>query len=83
MPSTNLAACLQMTIDGLGVAALLAPMVENEIATGELSQLDYRWVPKPLDFYARYDVARSAQLVERAAQLAVDVANEFIARMEH
>jgi len=32
VPSSNLSACVQMTIDGFGVAALLMPLVEKEIA---------------------------------------------------
>lgn len=70
VPSSNLSACLQMTVDGYGVAALLAPMVEQELADGQLIKVDYPWVPEPLSFAARYDRSKSSSVVQSAAEIA-------------
>lgn len=77
VPSSNLAACLQMTTDGYGVAALLAPMVEDEIANGQLIQLDYPWVPEPLSFAARFDKSKSSSVVQSAAEIAHECAKKY------
>lgn len=82
VPSSNLSACLHMTIDGLGIAALLLPMVEAELAAGELEQINYDWVPQPLSFFARYDAGKSSLLVDHAAELATTVAKDFIQHRE-
>ena len=70
VPSSNLSACLQMTVDGYGVAALLAPMVEQELANGQLINVDYQWAPEPLRFAARYDRSKSSSVVQSAAEIA-------------
>jgi DNA-binding transcriptional LysR family regulator len=70
VPSSNLSACLQMTVDGYGVAALLAPMVEQELANGQLIKVDYQWAPEPLSFAARYDLSKSSSVVQSAAEIA-------------
>jgi len=70
VPSTNMAACIQMTREGLGVACLPKVMVNEDVATGRLVQLAYPWHPDPLLFYARYDGDTAAHFVVEAAQLA-------------
>jgi len=77
VPSSNLAACLQMTTDGYGVASLLAPMVADEIAKGQLIQLDYPWAPDPLSFAARYDKSKSSSVVQSAAEIAHQCAKKY------
>ena len=67
VPSSNLAACIHMTIDGYGSATVPAAMVINELQSGELNQINYPWTPRSLSFYARYDAEKSAQFVHRAA----------------
>ncbi len=74
VPSTNLALCQTMTLDGLGIAALPEAMVAEDITEGRLVGLDYPWVPDPLHFFARFDADRAAQSVRQAAQLAAVVA---------
>ncbi len=76
VPSTNLAACLQMTCDGLGIACMPEAMVRDEIKAGVLTRLHYPWVPEPLRFSARYD-ADSPLYVADAAQLASLTAASF------
>lgn len=77
VPSSNLAACLQMTIDGYGIAALLAPMVEQELRAGQLVQLNYNWTPEPLSFAARFDKQTSSSVIQSAADIAHQCAQAY------
>ncbi len=77
VPSSNLSACLQMTVDGYGVAALLAPMVEQELANAQLIKVDYPWAPEPLSFAARYDQSKSSSVVQSAAEIAHLCASKY------
>jgi DNA-binding transcriptional LysR family regulator len=74
VPSTNLAACQTMTIDGMGIAVLPAAMVADDLKAGRLRQIDYDWTPEPLHFFARYDADRAPRVVADAATMAVTVA---------
>ena len=78
VPSSNLAACLHMTLNGMGVATLPAAMVAPELAKGNLVQVAYSWNPEPLQFFARFDAARAPKYLLDAAQIA-----QSIARREH
>lgn len=73
VPSTNMAACIQMTAEGLGVACLPEIMVRNELASGALVQLRYLWCPDELSFWARYDAETSQHYVAEAAKLAGEI----------
>ena len=70
VPSSNLAACLQMAKDGYGVACLPVPMVKTSITDGSLVPLNYAWRPDALDFAARYDAERAPHLVSVAIGIA-------------
>lgn len=74
VPSSNLAACMQMSMDGMGIAALPAAMVRRELASGELEALNYGWQPEALDFVARFDALTCPAFVAHAAELAQVVA---------
>ena len=74
VPSSNLAAGMQMAVQGMGVAALPAAMVARELAGGDLVRLDYGWVPEALDFAARYDARTAPGFVATAAGIAQEVA---------
>lgn len=74
VPSSNLAACLQMTIDAMGVAALPYAMAERDIAEGRLVVIDHAWVPDHLAFEARFDATTAPEFVTTVAQLARDAA---------
>lgn len=77
VPSSNLSACLHMSIDAMGVAVLPEAMVTREIASGELVRIAYDWAPQPLRFQARYDAGKASQFVVRAAEIAQCVAAEY------
>ena len=59
VPSSNIAACIQMTIDGFGVATVPEAMVGSELCRGELVRIGYAWTPHSLSFSARYDAHRA------------------------
>ncbi len=74
VPSSNLAACLQMTVDTMGIAVMPEAMVQEEIRSGTLLQLEYPWSPPDLCFAARYVDGYVSNVVRQAACLACDVA---------
>ena len=77
VPSSNLAACLHMTIDGMGVATLPEAMAADALARGDLVRVGYDWTPAPLHFFARYDVGRTPRVVADAAFVAARAAQVF------
>lgn len=77
VPSSNLAAGLQMALQGMGVAALPWAMVTRELASGELQRLDYPWTPEALRFHARFDTRTCPAHVADAAQVALSTARDF------
>ncbi|MGB0866941.1 MAG: substrate-binding domain-containing protein, partial [Granulosicoccaceae bacterium] len=79
--SNNVSASLQMCVNGMGIATLPEAMVLKELDRGELCRIDYGWVPSSLDFFARFDAEKSPSLVQRAADLAAEVSNEFLKQL--
>ena len=75
VPSSNLAACLYMTLNGMGVATLPAAMVTKELSSGDLIQIDYQWQPEDLEFFARFDADRAPSFVPQAAKIAKKMAD--------
>lgn len=80
MQCNNLAAAVQMVVDGFGVAPMLAPMVENEISIGKLIKVDYAWRPSDLDFFARYNDRAATKVVTQAALIAGEIGQNFARR---
>ena len=74
VPSSNLAACMQMAVDGYGLACLPRAMAVEALNDGRLEVLRYDWTPDPLRFAARFDVERGQGFVADAAHIAADVA---------
>ena len=77
VPSSNVAACIQMTVDGYGCAVIPEIMILNELKNKELVKLDYAWAPGSLKFYARYDRDRGESFIARAAELAQEVSTRY------
>ncbi len=77
VPSSSLAACLHMAVNGMGLVTVPAAMVAREIAAGSLVRLTYGWTPESMDFYARYDAQKASGFVATAAELAADAALAF------
>ncbi|MGB1010961.1 MAG: LysR family transcriptional regulator [Thiolinea sp.] len=78
VPSSNLAACLHMAADAMGIASVPAAMVADELESGELVQINYPWTPESLHFLARYEAERSSGLVVKAAKVAGEVSAAFL-----
>jgi DNA-binding transcriptional LysR family regulator len=62
-----------MVSEGLGIALLPRPLVQREIDTGALLELQSDWTAEPLRFFARYDPTRAARFVEHAAEIAAQL----------
>ncbi len=75
MSSSNLAACLNMALEGLGIATLPLQSVQRYLAAGELEVLQCDWAPTPMNFTASYITSPPRQVVEAAALLATEVAD--------
>lgn len=73
IPSTNVTACIRMTVEGLGIACLPEIMLRDEIASGEVEQLRYLWCPDELSFRARFDAETTPHFVQEAARLAGEI----------
>jgi len=77
VPSSNLAACLFMAMNAMGVATLPRGMVSNALQRQDVVEISYNWLPNSLEFLARYDDSKSPPHVAEIAQLARQVARDF------
>lgn len=77
VPSSNLAACLFMAINAMGVATVPRAMVLDLIQRKEIVELNYKWRPNSLDFLARYDESKSLPYVAQLAKIAQEVSRDF------
>jgi DNA-binding transcriptional LysR family regulator len=73
VPSNSMAACVQMAINGLGIALLPRSLVQSELEAGTLQEVQTDWTPAPLRFAARYQAERVAGYVAHSARLADEV----------
>lgn len=77
VPSSNLAACLFMAINGMGIASLPRLMILDTVKRGDLVELKYQWAPESLEFLARFDKEKAPVFVKDIAQLAQDVSDAY------
>ena len=73
-PSSSLSACFRLVEAGLCVAALPKVLAKEYVERGSIHEFDPGWVPNALNFSASYLGDPKSHLVERAAQLALSVA---------
>ena len=73
VPSNSMTSCVQMAINGLGVALLPRSLVQADLDAGRLQEVSVDWAPAPLRFAARYQAERVAGYVSHSAQLAAEV----------
>lgn len=78
-PSSSLSACLQMAVDGIGIATLPPSAVANQIQEGSLIELQCEWSPPPLHFTASFPSVPANPVSEAAANLAQILAEKFSA----
>lgn len=76
-PSTSLSACFRLVAANLGVAALPRALGWEHVAAGRIREFDPGWVPPPLRFTASYLGVPKSYLVETAALLAREVAEQY------
>jgi DNA-binding transcriptional LysR family regulator len=77
VPSSSLAVCLHMAVNGMGIMTVPCAMVQRELATGALIDIPYGWTPDSLQFFARFDGQKGLSYISTAADLAVTVAQRF------
>lgn len=70
VPATNLTTCLQMALDGFGIACLPEAVVTQPLKEGRLRRLAYAWRPDDLRYAARYILDPTPTFVREAALLA-------------
>ena len=76
IPSSNLAACLHMAIQGMGVTALPAIMVVDDLRSEHLLHIPYAWTPAPLTFNARFHSEHAQRSISNAAKIAMQVSQQ-------
>ncbi|MEO1550868.1 MAG: LysR family transcriptional regulator [Pseudomonadota bacterium] len=76
-PSSSLSAAMRLVASGLGVSALPQSLAEPLVQAGELQCFDPGWVPEPLGFTASYVADPPSQVTEKAAKLALKVAQAW------
>lgn len=74
MPSSSLSACLQMAIDGIGIAPLPRTLVASYLASGDLVEFTYDWLPTALSYTASYAHSPASFLLKRSAEIAATMA---------
>jgi DNA-binding transcriptional LysR family regulator len=72
--SASLATVLHMAIEGLGIAVIPAAIVESELESGRLKQLDTDVTIPPLTFSAAWLSSPEIVAVERVAEIAAGIA---------
>lgn len=77
-PSSSLSACFRLVEADLGVAALPRAIGREMAARGAIREFDPGWTPPPLLFTASYSGEPKRQVLETAAALALQTANQFV-----
>ncbi|MHA7874193.1 LysR family transcriptional regulator [Roseivivax sp.] len=76
-PSSSLSACFRLVEAGLGVAALPRALGRRFVERGTIRSFDPGWLPHPLQFSASYRGAPTSHVIETAAELAREVAEDY------
>lgn len=70
VPASNIGACMQMALDGLGIACLPEAMLTEPLRDARLRRIDYPWQPGDLVFAARWNLDPTPSYVAAAAAIA-------------
>jgi DNA-binding transcriptional LysR family regulator len=73
--SSNLDACLNLALDGLGIATLPKQSVQPYLKSGGLVALTCDWTPTAMNFTASFMTLPPRQAVMAAAEIATEVAD--------
>jgi len=71
--SSSLSACLEMALDGMGVALLPSLLARKALEDGNLVRVNFNWTPDPLEFEAQFNAKSAPPFIQRAAELAREV----------
>ena len=77
VPSSSLSSCLQMAVEGMGVALVPEAMGAKDIAAGRLVVLYVDWTALPLRVAARYHAEKVARYIGVAAHMAAETAKTY------
>jgi len=77
VPSSSISPCIHMAIEGMGITVVPAAMVRRQVELGQLVHIDYNWLPKPLEFLARYDSMTAPIAVSDIATLAHNLVHDY------
>ncbi len=77
-PSSSLSACFRLVEADLGVAALPKVLGQDLVQAGRIREFDPGWVPSPLVFSASYLGEPNSHLIRTSANLAEEVATQYI-----
>lgn len=72
--ASSISPCIHMAIERMGITVMPAAMARRYLIDGQLSLINYPWVPEPLEFLARYDAKATPAVVGEIAQLASTIA---------
>ena len=75
--SSNMAPCVHMALQGMGISALPVAITRPHITDGSLKAVKFPWVPKPLEFFARYDADTVSSVVTDLARMAKIISTRF------
>ncbi len=79
-PSSSLMAGFQMVVADIGVAVLPRSLARAYLNAGQIKEFDPGWAPGALHFTASYFGVSRNFVVAKAAEIAVDVANDHAHR---
>lgn len=74
-PSSSLSACFRLVEAGLCVAALPRKLAEEYVQRGSIHEFDPGWAPNALNFTASFLGDPKSHLIEKAAKIALEVAD--------
>lgn len=77
IPSSSIAPCIHMAEQGMGITLIPAAMATAYLKKKSLVQIHYDWVPAPLDFLARYDLATAPHIVSELAAMAKEIVAHY------
>jgi len=76
-PCSSLSACFRLVEADLGVAALPRALGTPYVQQGQIREFSPGWVPSPLVFTASYLGDPRSNIVESAAEVALEIAQDF------
>jgi len=77
VPSSSLATCKDMAINGIGIGTMPRPVVAEEIKDGRLVEINTDWRPSDLKYTASFPIRPHYPISDIAVQISSKVATEY------